>query len=99
MIEFIFILALFATAAVASTQRGWACRGRSSGLRSPLVTLSCCFPQRHGENVDNPRAINGLGEKNTNSSLLLPRSRDESSASEACPFPAGRATPLPANPS
>src|SRR6266481_5104352 len=97
MIELVFILALFVSAAAASTQSERARLGGSLRLRSPLVAPPCCFPQRHPENMDNSRAINGLSEKNANSSLLFPRSREDASASEACPFPAGRATPLPAN--
>src|SRR5882724_5236677 len=100
MIELIFILAVFVSAAVASTRSERARSTRSLGLRSPLVALPCQFPARHGENMDNSRAINGLGETNANSSLLRGNSReDETPASEACPFPAGRGTPLPVNPS
>src|SRR5262249_32233615 len=46
MIEFIFILALFASAGVASTRSERARRERPSGLRSPLVAPPCCLPQR-----------------------------------------------------
>src|SRR6266851_3242813 len=44
MIVLIFILAVFVSAAVASTQRERARRGRSLGLRFPLVALPCQFP-------------------------------------------------------
>src|SRR3984893_7979316 len=99
MIELVFILAVSVFASVACTQSERARRGRSSRLRSALVTPPCRFPARHRENMDNSRAINGLGEKNANSSLLRGNSREDAPASEACPFPAGRGTPLPANPS
>src|SRR5712691_12950020 len=98
MIELVFILALFLSAAVASTRSERARRGRSSSLRCPLAALPCQFPARHRKNVGISHSINGLSEKNGNSSLLFPRSREDDPASEACPFPAGRGTPLPANP-
>src|SRR5262249_38597056 len=98
MIELIFILALFVSASVASIQSEQARGARSSRLRSALVAPPCCFPQRPAETW-----INLILSMTWVTRMQIPpcyagKSRDETPASEACPFPAGRATPLPANP-
>ena len=77
MIELIFILALFVSAAVAFTQSEWARGARSSSLRSALIEppvrarrASLLLPSGTPRKVDNPHIINYLVRNNANSSLL-----------------------------
>src|SRR6266446_8573546 len=99
MIELVFILALFVSAAVAYTRSERARRVRSSRLRFPLVAPPCCFPQRHAETWIILVLSMAWAKRMQIPPCYVGNSREDTAASEACPFPAGRATPLPANPS